>query len=57
MFCNGQKSVTDGDLTFLGRVMAMLPLDVHLSKFILLGHMFSCLEESIIMGNVLIYLR
>ncbi|KAK4885271.1 hypothetical protein RN001_001542 [Aquatica leii] len=51
MTCNGQKTVSDGDLTFIGRVMAALPLDVHLSKFILLGHMFSCLEDAIIMAT------
>lgn len=40
----------DGDLTFLGVVMAHLPLDVTLSKLILLGHMFSCLNDCIIMA-------
>ncbi|KAF5304502.1 hypothetical protein FQR65_LT18860, partial [Abscondita terminalis] len=51
MTCHGQKMITDGDLTFIGRVMASLPLDVHLSKFILLGHIFSCLEDAIIMAT------
>ncbi|KAF5272439.1 hypothetical protein FQA39_LY07907 [Lamprigera yunnana] len=49
--CHGVKMVSDGDLTFMGRVMAFLPLDVHLSKFILLGYIFSCLDQVIIMAT------
>lgn len=41
---------TDGDLTFMGSVMARLPVDVRISKLIMLGFMFSCLEECIIIG-------
>ncbi|XP_074032862.1 tudor domain containing 9 protein spindle E isoform X2 [Leptinotarsa decemlineata] len=48
--CKGKYSATDGDITFLGRVMALLPVDVRLSKLIVLGHLFSCLEETIIMA-------
>lgn len=40
----------DGDITFLGVVMAHLPLDVTLSKMVVLGHMFSCLNDTIIMA-------
>lgn len=49
----GEVMMADGDLTFLGRVMAQLPLDVKLAKLIVLGHMFSCLNECIIIGNIL----
>lgn len=49
--CRGRVTRSDGDLTFLGRVMAHLPLDVHLSKFIVLGQIFSCLKDAIIMGE------
>lgn len=42
--------VSDGDLTIMGRIMASLPIDIHLSKLIVLGHIFSCLEDCIIMG-------
>lgn len=52
MKCNGQKLKSDGDITFLGQVMANLALDVQLSKFIFLGHMFSCLNDCIIMGEL-----
>ncbi|CAG9820352.1 unnamed protein product [Phaedon cochleariae] len=48
--CRGKFSASDGDITFLGTVMASLPIDVHLSKLIVLGHLFSCLEEAIIMA-------
>lgn len=40
----------DGSLTFMGRVLAMLPMDVHLGKLILLGHVFGLMEECIIIG-------
>ena len=43
----------DGTLTFVGRVMAQLPLDVHLTKLILLGHVFGVLEDAIIMAAAL----
>lgn len=41
----------DGEITYLGRIMAKLPLDVKVSKLIMLGHIYGCLEESIIMGK------
>ena len=41
----------DGDLTFLGRVLAHLPVDLHLGKMIALGHVFGCLQESLIIGE------
>lgn len=47
----GQKTVHNGDLTFIGRVMGNLPIDINLAKMIILGHMFSCLEETIIIGE------
>ncbi|KAG7511385.1 ATP-dependent RNA helicase TDRD9 [Solea senegalensis] len=40
----------DGELTFLGRVLAHLPVDLHLGKMIVLGHVFGCLEESLIIA-------
>ncbi|XP_022817676.1 probable ATP-dependent RNA helicase spindle-E [Spodoptera litura] len=41
---------TDGDLTYLGRVAARLPVDVKLSKLIMLGFIYGCLEEAVIMA-------
>ncbi|XP_048486162.1 probable ATP-dependent RNA helicase spindle-E [Plutella xylostella] len=47
---DGELSVADGDITYLGRVMAKLPLDVRVSKLIMLGHIFGCLEDTVIMA-------
>lgn len=41
----------DGELTFVGKVMAQLPMDVCLSKMILLGFVFGVMEDCIIMGE------
>lgn len=47
---NGDFCYYDGDLTFIGSIIASLPLDVRISKFIVLGYLFSVLEEAIIIG-------
>ncbi|CAN8000514.1 unnamed protein product [Ixodes hexagonus] len=49
----GTWSPCDGELTFVGRVMAQLPLDVRISKMIILGFVFDCLEDCIIMAACL----
>ncbi|KAG8449310.1 hypothetical protein GDO86_016093 [Hymenochirus boettgeri] len=43
----------DGELTFLGRVLAHLPVDLQLGKLVVLGHVFGCLEECIIIASAL----
>ncbi|UJR29861.1 hypothetical protein I4U23_017409 [Adineta vaga] len=43
----------DGDLTFLGKIMAALPLDIELSRLIALGHAFGLLYESVIIAACL----
>ncbi|NXN95926.1 TDRD9 helicase, partial [Rhinopomastus cyanomelas] len=48
-----QENPHDGELTFLGRVLARLPVDLHLGKLIVLGHVFGCLEESLIIAAAL----
>ncbi|RMZ95877.1 ATP-dependent RNA helicase TDRD9 [Brachionus plicatilis] len=45
-----KNSAFDGDLTYAGRIMANLPIDVRLSKLILLGHAFGKLRETIIIA-------
>lgn len=40
----------DGELTFLGRVLAQLPVSQQLGKLIVLGHVFGCLDECLIIG-------
>ncbi|XP_043930431.1 ATP-dependent RNA helicase TDRD9 [Protopterus annectens] len=47
------ENVYDGELTFLGRVLAVLPVDLHLGKLIVLGHVFGCLEECLIIAAAL----
>ena len=46
----GKFFAEDGDVTLAGAVMARLPVDVRISKLIILGHMFSCFDECIIIG-------
>lgn len=41
----------DGELTFLGRVLAHLPIDLYLGKMVVLGHVFGCLDECLIIGQ------
>lgn len=57
--CNDVLSEHDGDLTFIGRVMAGLPIDTRVTRMILFGYCFSVLEECIIIGKfcvlVLVY--
>ena len=43
-------SLLDGELTGLGTVMGSLPVDVHITKLIVLGHVFSVLREALIIG-------
>ncbi|NXF33873.1 TDRD9 helicase, partial [Nyctibius bracteatus] len=48
-----EENPYDGELTFLGRVLAQLPVDLHLGKLIVLGHAFGCLEECLIIAAAL----
>ncbi|CAF0984305.1 unnamed protein product [Didymodactylos carnosus] len=43
----------DGDLTFLGRIMAALPIDIELSRLIALGHVFGLVYETVIIAAAL----
>lgn len=47
---NGIISSVDGDLTYIGKVMAYLPLEPPMSKLIYFGYIFNILNEAIIMG-------
>ncbi|PAA47471.1 hypothetical protein BOX15_Mlig021385g1 [Macrostomum lignano] len=40
----------DGELTFLGRVIAHLPVDILVGKLIVLSFIFGCLEDGVIIG-------
>ncbi|KAG4078989.1 hypothetical protein HA402_001644 [Bradysia odoriphaga] len=48
--CGGIYSDEDGDMTFIGHVMAVLPVDIHVAKLIVLGYCFSVLSECIIIA-------
>lgn len=48
---DGEVSRLDGDLSYIGRIMADLPCDVRISKMIILGYCFSVLDECIIIGK------
>lgn len=48
---DGQITEYDGDITFIGRVMSELPLDVRISKLIVLGYCFGQLDDCIIIGK------
>ncbi|XP_071787183.1 ATP-dependent RNA helicase TDRD9-like [Asterias amurensis] len=41
---------SDGDLTFLGQVLSELPVDIRVGKLLVLGHVFDCLRECLIIG-------
>ncbi|XP_054909205.1 ATP-dependent RNA helicase TDRD9 [Poeciliopsis prolifica] len=47
---DGKNQSEDGELTFLGRVLAHLPVDLNLGKMIVLGHVFGCLDECLIIA-------
>uniref|UniRef100_A0A182P258 Probable ATP-dependent RNA helicase spindle-E n=1 Tax=Anopheles epiroticus TaxID=199890 RepID=A0A182P258_9DIPT len=46
----GVYDLQDGDITYLGHLMSKLPLDVHLAKLVILGYVYSVLEETIIIA-------
>lgn len=48
---DGSYSIQDGDITYIGRIMANLPLSVHLTRLIILGYVFGVLDDAIIMGK------
>ncbi|KAJ7406563.1 putative ATP-dependent RNA helicase TDRD9 [Willisornis vidua] len=48
-----EENLHDSELTFLGRVLIHLPVDLHFGKLIFLGHVFGCLEECLIIAAAL----
>ncbi|KAG6449953.1 hypothetical protein O3G_MSEX006321 [Manduca sexta] len=43
-------NASDGDITYLGRIMAKLPINVQASKLIVLGYIYGCFDETVIMA-------
>ena len=48
---NGTINPCDGELTFIGKVMGQLPIDVHLGKLLVLSYVFGCLEECLVISK------
>lgn len=46
----GSGNRHDGELTFVGRVLADLPVDTKIGKLLMLGHVFGLLQECLIIG-------
>ncbi|KAL4238351.1 ATP-dependent RNA helicase tdrd9 [Mactra antiquata] len=46
----GRSNRHDGDLTFVGRVLADLPIDTKIGKLLMLGHVFGLLDECLVIG-------
>ena len=44
---NGKYDCGDGDITSIGKIMAQLPLELRLSKMIILGYLFSVTDLAI----------
>lgn len=44
---------TNGELTFIGKIMSILPIDVRLSKLIVMGWMFSMFDDILIIAATL----
>ena len=53
LYKDGKFVCDDGELTFAGRIMAELPVDILLSKLILFGHVFGRLKQSVVLAAAL----
>ncbi len=49
----GVNNPYNGDLTFVGVILETLPIDVRLGRLVILGHVFGCLEDCIIIAAAL----
>lgn len=47
----GEGNRHDGQLTFVGHVLADLPVDIKIGKLLIYGHVFGVLEECLIIGK------
>ena len=47
------KKRFDGHLTFVGTVLASLPIDMHLGKLVMLGYSFGCFSDCVIIAAAL----
>ncbi|XP_020627735.1 putative ATP-dependent RNA helicase TDRD9 [Orbicella faveolata] len=47
---NGTINPCDGELTFIGKVLGSLPIDVHLGKLLVFAYVYGCLEECLVIS-------
>ncbi|XP_058062573.1 probable ATP-dependent RNA helicase spindle-E [Anopheles bellator] len=47
---HGEYTPLDGDMTYLGQLMCGLPLDLPVAKLVILGYVYSVLQEAIIIA-------
>ncbi|CAB3361811.1 Hypothetical predicted protein [Cloeon dipterum] len=52
----GRPDRNDGELTFLGKIMAKLPIDIHLAKLVVFGHILGVYQSSLIIASAM-YVR
>lgn len=50
---DGKLDREDGHVTELGNVICTLPIDVHLSKLVVIGYIFDCLNDCLILAACL----
>jgi len=48
---NGTINPCDGELTFVGKVLGSLPIDVHLGKLLVFAYVYGCLEECLVISE------
>ena len=51
---SGVANPYDGDLSFIGRIMAKMPVSIQLTKLMLYGHVFGLLRDTVIIGGSLV---
>lgn len=51
----GEGNCHDGQLTFVGHVLADLPVDIKIGKLLIYGHVFGVLEECLIIGKLCVF--
>lgn len=47
---DGKLNRLDGNMTFVGKILEGLPIDVKLGKLLVLGHAFGCLESCLVIA-------
>lgn len=48
---DGRYTLQDGLITYIGRIMADMPIDIQLTRLIIFGYMFGVPNEAIVIGR------